>query len=478
MTAGGRRGRKDGGVETDGGFDAVVLGGGPAGLSAAWYAARAGRRVALIERGAHLGGLAGSFGVAGVRVDHGSHRLHERTDPELLADLHELLGDELQHRPRHGRIRLCERWVAFPLQATDLMTAVPPAFAARAAKDIAAGPVRMRRGPDSFASRSRAGLGPTVATAFYEPYARKLFGVPADELSPELFRRRVGARSGGAILRRVLSRNPPPGFWYPAGGFGRIPEAIADAAAAAGATLRTGVAAVGVRPGPDGATVELADGTALQTRRVISTLPARVTTALYGGGHVDPAVADAAAALTYRSALLVYLVVPRRPYTTFDAHYFPELDVPLTRLSEPANYRTSAHDPTDRTVLCGEMPGAPDDAWWTLDPEAIGRMVSGALVAQGLPDPDPIDVVVRRVDHVYPVYRLGHDEHQHVLESWADGRDELVLLGRQPLFAHDNTHHALTMGRAAASCIGPGGTFDRARWRSLRDGFRDHVVED
>lgn len=461
---------------TDDVLDAVILGGGPAGLAAAWYAARAGRHVALVERAPHVGGLAASVEVHGVRVDLGSHRLHERTDPSILSDLRLLLGDELQHRPRRGRIRLAGRWLGFPLRVGDLVRSAPPRFAARAAVDTALAPLRRRRHPEpvTFADAVRAGLGPAIASGFYEPYARKLFGVAADELSTELYRRRVGTRTSGGLVRRVLS--PPTGFWYPAGGFGRIVEVVAEAAVAAGATIVTGVAATGVRSSNGTAVVDLADGRRWTTRRVLSTLPASTTVSLYA--DADPAALGAAATLRSRSARLVYLAVPRRPYTPFDAHYFPEPEVPMARVSEPTNYRTSAADPLDRTVLCAELPGSPSDPWWSLDDGALGRLVADALVGQGLPDPTPTAVAVRRVDHVYPVYELGHDEHQRVLESWADDRDELVLFGRQALFAHDNTHHGLAMGRAAASCIGPGGSFDRDRWANWRERFRDHVVED
>ena len=104
----------------------VVLGGGPAGLAAAWRAARAGRSVLLLERAPAVGGMAASFEVAGVRVDTGSHRLHPATPAPVLSLLRELLGDDLQTRPRNGRLRVYDRWVGFPLRPTELARTLPP----------------------------------------------------------------------------------------------------------------------------------------------------------------------------------------------------------------------------------------------------------------------------------------------------------------------------------------------------------------
>ena len=121
----------------------------------------------------------------GQRVDLGSHRLHPSIRPDLLADLTTLLGGELQRRRRNGRIRLDGRWLAFPLRPLDLARNARALFASRVLADIAATPLRRRRQPvgNNFAGAVRTHLGPTVATSFYEPYAVKLWGVPAEELS-------------------------------------------------------------------------------------------------------------------------------------------------------------------------------------------------------------------------------------------------------------------------------------------------------
>ena len=118
----------------------AILGGGPAGLGAALWAARRGFTVDVFERGSTVGGNAGSFALAGMQVDYGSHRLHPAADPLVLGLLRELMGDALLERPRNGRIRLGKRWVRFPLQPTDLALRTPPHFALGVARDLALRP--------------------------------------------------------------------------------------------------------------------------------------------------------------------------------------------------------------------------------------------------------------------------------------------------------------------------------------------------
>jgi len=117
--------------------DLIILGAGPAGVGAAFRAAGAGRRVLVVERGQGPGGAAASFELDGIRVDHGSHRLHPTIPPRILDDLRGLLGDELQRRPRNGRIFLEGRWIRFPLRPADLARRLPPSFLLGAARDAA-----------------------------------------------------------------------------------------------------------------------------------------------------------------------------------------------------------------------------------------------------------------------------------------------------------------------------------------------------
>lgn len=460
-----------------------MLGAGPAGLAAAWRAARRGRSVVVLERSSALGGMSASFDVAGVRVDHGSHRLHPATPPRLLADLRGLLGGDLQTRRRHGRLRLASTWTGFPLRAGEVVRALPPALLAAAARDAVIATLR-RRDDSSYAAALRSGLGDTLYELVYAPYAEKLWGLPGERIDAHQARVRVSADTPGKLAARLIRphRGGSAGgqgrvFCYPRRGFGQIAEVIAQAAVDAGASIMAATEVTAVEPAPGSVTVATAGGGSLTARYALSTLPLPLLARL-SRPSPPPDVGAAAAGLRFRAMVLAYLVHEGGRWSPYDAHYLPGPETPVSRLSEPANYRSSLDDPADRSVLCAELPCAVGDSVWRAGDQSLADLVAVGMAGSGLPPLRLGAAEVRRLPRVYPVFDTRYAARLDVLDAWASSLPSITSLGRLGLFAHDNTHHALAMGYAAADAIGPDGALDHVAWARAREGFATHVVED
>ncbi|MGL5858776.1 MAG: protoporphyrinogen/coproporphyrinogen oxidase [Angustibacter sp.] len=463
--------------------DLVVLGAGVAGLAAARRASARGRSVVVLEESAQVGGLAASHAVAGMRVDLGSHRLQASVDEDLLGDLRNLLGADLQSRPRNGRVQVAGRWLAFPLRAAELATRLPRRLAVRAARDAVVTTARRDR-DGSYAAVLRSGLGPAVYDAVYGPYARKVWGVDGDRLDGEQARRRLAVTSAWRLATRVGRGRDGAGgsgmFWYPRRGFGQIVEALADATTGAGGRIRTGVTVASVRARPDGVRVHW-DGGELHAGQVFSSLTLRDLGRIARPAPSAQAVGDAAG-LTFRAIVLVYLVHDGGRWTEYDAHYLPGDQTPVSRISEPANYRDSLEDPTSRTVLCAEIPCAIGDELWTADAAELAALVQDGLRRSHLPPVRLAGVEVRRLPQVYPVYREGYAERLTGLMAWSDRLAGVTTFGRLGLFTHANTHHELRAAYDVADCLrvdtGAAIGFDQLAWQSARDRHARLPVDD
>jgi protoporphyrinogen oxidase len=467
----------------------AILGAGPAGVTAALGLVRsANADVTVLERSNIVGGNAGSFLFEDIWCDHGSHRLHPVSGERVLNEVKAVLGDDLLWRPRHGRIRLGGRWIHFPLKPFDLLSRLPKTFATSLALDMVLKMLpRGRSGEETFATVLRRGLGPTICDSFYYPYVQKLWGIPPTQLAVKLAERRVSGSSVSKILQKIARQTPgmksktAGGFYYPRKGFGQITQGLHDSAVAQGAKVVLGADVTGITC--EGGRVKSVhyekDGQSFERSMdaVWSTLPISMLVKMIRPAAPDHVI-EAADKIRFRGMILIYLVLEQDQFSEYDAHYFPELSIPISRMSEPKNY-SATREPRNRTLLCAELPSDPGQPEWQMTDEELGKQMCRWLEGVGLPVKAPVKrVMTRRLRHAYPVYDRNYENHFKAMDNWLAGISGLLTFGRQGLFAHDNTHHAMTMAFAAVDCFRPDGDFDWDRWMNYRHEFESHVVED
>src|SRR5215470_9960892 len=201
----------------------TILGGGPAGLGVAFYARRAGVPFVLAEASSTLGGMCRTLEWGAHRYDTGAHRFHDR-DPEITRDVAALLGDELVRVDAPSAILERGRFIDFPPTPLNAVFAYGPREAGRILADLARSTLRRHRPPVSFEDLAVRRFGRTLARRILLNYSAKLWGLPTDQLSPDVATRRLQ----GMTLRSLMYELVFPGgktthidgtFLYPRRGY-------------------------------------------------------------------------------------------------------------------------------------------------------------------------------------------------------------------------------------------------------------------
>jgi protoporphyrinogen oxidase len=457
-----------------------MVGGGPAGLAAAFRLSQVGDvDVHLVERAPQLGGLAAGFQHGDFTLDYGPHRLHIATPPEVLADLQRMLGSDLRLQRRHGRIRLGGRFLPYPVGPATVLGLGPATIVRLLGGLIAAKRNAPRQAPDSYEAVLRARLGGPLYELFYGPYAEKVWGRSGTAIAADQADRRVNQRGLGDLVRLALGQGEGRSFWYPRGGFGRIPAGYVEALAKRPrVTIQT--SANVERVAWADRRIEALTYSAGGVERTVSAdhlvwsapLPELVR-------RLDPALPDdvarRAAQLRHRAVVLVYLVLERTRVGTADTYYFPERHYPFNRVIEQKNF-SAEMAPAHRTVLGMDIACDPDDATYDASDDRLRELVLGPLESTGLARrADVVEIFSRRFRSAYPLYDLDHSERFGRVRSWLDPIANLWLIGRQGLSLHNNTHHSLLMGYRAADAIR---SDSRAGWSEQLAEFNQLRVAD
>jgi protoporphyrinogen oxidase len=459
----------------------VIVGGGPAGLAAAYRLSRASVSsvtVHLVERAPRPGGLAAGFQHGAYTLDFGPHRLHTAVHPAVLADLRELLGDSLDLKRRRGRIRLGGRYLPYPVGPRTLV-GLGGGRLARLLVGFAAAKLSSHPTAASYEAAIVGRLGRPLYDEFYAPYAEKVWGRPGGDIDVEQADRRVNQRGLADLLRLAVGRGPGRSYFYPRQGFGRIPAAYAEALAKRPSvqldcsTLVERIAwherrAVGLTWRTDAAT----SSAPLDHLVWSAPLPELIR-------RLDPPppadVAAAAAHLRYRALVLVYVVLDRERVGMADTYYFPEPQFPFNRVIEQKNF-SPAMTPSGQTVLGLDIACDAQDATFSASDDDLQAWLVPHLERAGLARRQDVrEVFSRRFRAAYPVYVRGSAERFARVMAWLEPLDNLWLIGRQGLRLHNNTHHSLVMGYRAADAILEDG---RSRWSAELADFATFRVAD
>ena len=427
----------------------AILGGGPAGLGVAYYARRSGVPFALYEGSLDLGGMCRTLSCGEHLYDRGAHRFHDR-DPEITRDLVELMGDELVRVNAPSAIRDDGRFIDFPPTPLNVMFAYGLREAGRICLDL----VRsgLQRGPlvtfEDFAVRR---FGRTLARRILLNYSSKLWGLPTDQLSPDVATRRLQGMTLRSLLYEILfpgakTEHVDGSFLYPRGGYGRIVEALA--ATLPPESLRVGceVAALDL-DGPRIARIRFRDGRIGAVRgRVVSTLPLSMLARMLGDA-LPPAAREAASRLRFRHVRLLFLRLGVPRLSRYASIYVPDPAFCVSRMYEPRN-RSAAMAPAGETSLVVEAPCFEDDAVARLTPEAFRDRVVAELAALKLLEPGTVlDWRHHFVPNAYPVYAHGYEREVATVRAALERVDNLDTLGRAGRFVYSHLHDQLRYGR-------------------------------
>jgi len=506
----------------------LIIGAGPAGLTAAYELVEAGvRDVVVLEAARSVGGLSQSVEYKGNRIDIGGHRFFSKSDwvmdwwtrmlplaagPQLDAGDRELVlayqGKQrmlgagrpasetdarvMLVRRRLSRIYFDGKFFDYPLKA-NLETAWKLGLwrCAQFGASYAWAMLFPRRPEKTLEDFFINRFGRRLYLQFFKEYTEKVWGTGCDQISAEWGAQRVKslsiakalwhavsrpfrrARLGGAQQTSLIER-----FLYPKYGPGLMWETTLEALRARGVRVEFGAAVTRLEQGEGRLrAVCTADGRRYEAEQFISTMPVR-DLVLGLEPPAPPAAREIAAGLEYRDFITVGLLYRKLAREALPDNwiYIQEPGVKVGRLQIFNNWSPyMVKDPATVWIGLEYFCREGDQLWAMSDAELRGLGVE-EMRRLKLADPaDQIDGVVIRMPKAYPGYYGTYGRFAE-LRAYLDALPNLFLVGRNGMHRYNNQDHSMLSARKAVDAILAGSADKSAIWAvNIDDEYHEEV---
>lgn len=448
--------------------EVLIIGAGPAGLTAGYELSKLGLRPTVLEADAQVGGLSRTVNHKGYRFDIGGHRFFSKVP--LINELwREILQDEFLTRPRLSRIYYNNHFFDYPLKAFNALAGLGALEASLVTLSYAKAKLFPHQQETNFEQWVSNRFGQRLYEIFFKSYTEKVWGIPCAEISAEWAVQRIKNLSLHEALRNALfgSGQTKDGelitslietFHYPRFGPGMMWEHCQKILAERGAETIRGVKIERIRhrrglvQSVHGSTNSGAAAD-FGGEQFISTMPLRSLIKA-----LDPLPPDivlqAANGLRYRDYLTVVLIVNRREVFPDNWIYIHSPEVKIGRIQNYKNWSAEMVPDETKTSLGLEYFLWQEDQMWHWSDERLIEFGKRECVALGIIEAGEVtDGAVVRMKKAYPIYDQAYSENLAIIRRFLETMPNLQTIGRNGLHRYNNQDHSMLTGVYAARNI-------------------------
>jgi protoporphyrinogen oxidase len=437
----------------------VVLGGGPAGLTAGYLLSKQGKPVIVLESTDMVGGIARTEVRDGYRFDLGGHRFF--TKVQEVDDLwHEIMKEEFLERPRQSRIYWNDKFLEYPLEGMDVIRKLGPIELIRCGLSYLWAAIKPKGREESFEQWVSNRFGKRLYNHFFKTYTEKLWGVSATEIRAEWAAQRIKGLSFFSAAKAAFFGNKGnkiksliDKFNYPRYGPGQMWQQMTDDILALGGEVRLNAPVTKLTIKDGKVTEVIAGGETYTPSHVISSLPLRTTV-----GISDPEapvdVRDAARGLRYREFLTVLLVIKGQDLFPDNWIYIHQPGVRVLRIQNFKSWSPwMVPNETDASIGMEYFCFEGDDLWNMKDDDLVA-MASQEIEKLHLAKAKDVKFgFVARVHKAYPIYDELYAERVATIRRWLETIGNLTQVGRNGLHRYNNSDHSMLTAMRAVDNI-------------------------
>ena len=442
----------------------VIIGAGPAGLTAAYELCKYGVNSVIVEKDNIVGGLARTVNYRGYHFDIGGHRFF--TKVKAVEDMwHKVLGADFIRCNRLSRIYYNKKFFYYPLRVSNALLGLGIWNSSLILISYFKSQLFPQTTERTFEQWICNRFGKRLYQIFFKTYTEKVWGIPCTQISAEWAAQRIKGLSllsavrnallgsdNGAVIKTLIDS-----FNYPRLGPGMMWEAVANIieqdssevhlGAEVQSILWRGDTVYGLEVRVNGHR-ELVKGT-----HFISTMPIRELIQRF-----EPAVPEqvlrAAMSLNYRDFLTVVLIINRSDVFPDNWIYIHDPDVKVGRIQNFKNWSADMVGQPNKTCLGLEYFCFEGDGLWSMSDEELMEVGKKELEILGLVKGSDIeDGTVVRMAKAYPVYDSTYRESLKVIRQFLSGIDNLQLVGRNGMHKYNNQDHSMLTAMLAVKNI-------------------------